>query len=126
MASTMDVAKKLVELCRQGKFKDAINATYADNIVSVEAASGGDMPRKMEGIAAVLKKTDWWEQNHTVHSIQVDGPWPHDERFIVHFKIDVTAKSGPMSGKRFPLDEAGLYTIKDGKIVHEEFFYHMG
>jgi len=30
-----------------------------------------------------------------------------------------------MAGKRFTMDEAGLYTVKDGKIVHEEFFYHM-
>ena len=31
-----------------------------------------------------------------------------------------------MAGKRMNLDEAALYTVKDGKIVQEEFFYHMG
>jgi len=31
-----------------------------------------------------------------------------------------------MTGKRFKMEEAGLYTVKDGKVVHEEFFYHMG
>ena len=31
-----------------------------------------------------------------------------------------------MAGKRMTLDEAALYTVKDGKVVHEEFFYHMG
>jgi hypothetical protein len=24
------------------------------------------------------------------------------------------------------MDEAALYTVKDGKVVHEEFFYSMG
>jgi ketosteroid isomerase-like protein len=43
----------------------------------------------------------------------------------VRFKFDVTAKSGPMAGKRFVMDEAALYTVKDGKVVHEEFFYSM-
>jgi len=125
MAASSEVGKKLVDLCRQGKFKEAINSLYAPNIVSVEAASGGDMPRQMEGIAAVLKKTEWWEQNHTVHGAEVNGPWPHDERFIVRFKLDVTPKVGPAPGKRMTMDEAGLYTVKDGKIVREEFFYEM-
>ncbi len=31
-----------------------------------------------------------------------------------------------MAGKRMNLDEAALYTVKDGKIVQEEFFYDMG
>jgi len=35
-------------------------------------------------------------------------------------------KAGQMAGKRMTIDEAALYTVKDGKIVHEEFFYHMG
>jgi hypothetical protein len=31
-----------------------------------------------------------------------------------------------MAGKRMQVEEAGLYTVRDGKVVHEEFFYHMG
>ena len=31
-----------------------------------------------------------------------------------------------MAGKRMTLDESALYTVKDGKIVKEEFFYDMG
>ena len=51
--------------------------------------------------------------------------FPHGERFIVHMKYDVTPTSGPHKGKRMQLDEAGLYTVRDGKIVQEEFFYDM-
>ena len=40
--------------------------------------------------------------------------------------MEVTAKAGPMAGKRMKLDEAALYTVKDGKVVKEEFFYDMG
>jgi len=43
----------------------------------------------------------------------------------VYFSFDVTPKDGPMQGKRFQMDEAGLYTVVDGNIVKEEFFYHM-
>ena len=51
--------------------------------------------------------------------------FPHDDRFIVYFKYEVTPKDGPMKGKRMQVQEAGLYTVKNGKITQEEFFYHM-
>jgi ketosteroid isomerase-like protein len=41
----------------------------------------------------------------------------------VRFKYDVTPKH---TGKRMTMDETGLYTVRDGKIVKEEFFYTMG
>jgi hypothetical protein len=126
MSSTFEVGKRLVELCRKGKFMDAINELYSPKIVSIEPHGGPDMPARMEGIAAIKGKADWWEKNHDVHSVEVDGPWPLNDRFIVRFRLDVTAKAGPMAGKRMNLDEAALYTVKDGKVVHEEFFYHMG
>ena len=123
MSDTLTVGKKLVELCKQGKAHEAIDTLYSPNIVSVEAASGPNMPAKMEGLAAIKGKSEWWEKNHEVHSAGAEGPYPHGYRFIVHFKYDVTAKAGPMAGKRFVMDETALYTVKDGKITHEEFFY---
>jgi SnoaL-like protein len=126
MSDALAVGKKLVELCRQGKNKEAVETLYSHHIVSVEPAGGPDMPARMEGIEAIKGKTDWWEANHTVHSAEVDGPYPHGDRFIVRFKYDVTAKAGPMAGKRFTMDEAGLYKVKDGKVTDEEFFYTGG
>lgn len=126
MSSTMEVGKRLVELCRAGEATKAIDELYSPNIVSIEAAAGGPIPQRTEGIKAVRGKNEWWVANHTVHKGEAEGPWPHGDRFIVRFKYDVTAKAGPMAGKRMDLDEAALYTVKDGKIVQEEFFYHMG
>jgi len=126
MSDSLEVGKKLVAFCKEGKFKDAINSLYSPKIVSVEPGSMPPMPAKMEGIEAIRGKTDWWEKNHEVHSLKVEGPWPHGDRFIVRFVMDVTAKAGPMAGKRMTMDETGLYTVKDGKVVHEEFFYHGG
>jgi hypothetical protein len=127
MSSTMEVGKKLVELCRAGKAMEAITTLYSPNIVSIEAMAGPTMPQKIEGLSAVKGKAEWWEKHHEVHSAQVGGPWPHGDRFIVRFTYEVTPKApAPMAGKRITLDEAGLYTVKDGKVVQEEFFYHMG
>jgi ketosteroid isomerase-like protein len=126
MSDALEVGKKLVALCKEGNAKECMDALYSDHIVSVEAGAPPGGSAKSEGIEAVKGKAEWWEANHEVHKADVEGPYPHGDRFIVHFKYEVTAKAGPMAGKRFVMDEAALYTVKDGKIVHEEFFYSMG
>ena len=125
-AATLDVGKKLVALCKAGKNVEAVDTLYAPNIVSVEVHEMPGMPARMEGIDAIRKKNEWWFKEHEIHSTDSIGPFPHGEKFIAIHKIDVTAKSGPMAGKRMQAQEAALYTVKNGKIVQEEFFYDMG
>lgn len=127
-SETLAIGKQLVELCNAGKSLDAINALYADDIVSVEAVDMGNpnLPQTITGKDAVLGKNQWWSENHEVHAGQVVGPFPHGERFITVMDYDVTPTCGPMAGQRMQMQETGLYTVKDGKIVKEEFFYHMG
>ena len=121
--STLEVGKQLVELCKQGENLQAIKTLYSPDIVSVEASSMPNMPAEMKGMDAILGKNKWWVDNHEVHAATCEGPFPHGDQFIVRFNYDVTNKP---SGKRMQMDEAGLYTVKDGKIVREEFFYSMG
>jgi ketosteroid isomerase-like protein len=120
--TTLEIANKLVELCKAGKNDQAIEALYSKDIVSVEAGGPPGKDRETRGIAGVLEKSKWWAENHEVHSHDVKGPWPHDDRFIVQFTYDVTFKP---ASKRFTMAEAALFTVKDGKIVREEFFYSM-
>lgn len=126
MSDTLAVGKKLVELCKAGKNAEAIDTLYSPDIVSIEAGAPPGGSARSEGLAAVKGKSEWWANNHEVHSGEAVGPFPNGDRFIVRFTYDVTAKAGPMAGKRFTMDEAGLYTVKDGKVVEEEFFYSMG
>ena len=125
-ADSKEVGKKLVDLCKQGKFADAVESLYAPNIVSVEAMAMPGFPERQEGIAAARAKNKQWADNHEVHSCVVTGPFPKGEQFVVFFGLDVTPKAGPMAGKRMKMDEAALYTVKNGKITQEEFFYDMG
>ncbi len=126
MTTALDVGKKLVALVNQGKSQEAHQTLYSPAIVSIEAAPGPSGSPRSEGMAAVNAKGEWWRSNHTIHSAKASGPWPHGDRFIVRFSYDITATSGPMKGKRFTMEEAGLYTVRNGKVVHEEFFYDMG
>ena len=120
--NTMDIANKLVDLCQQGK-NDEAKALYADSAVSVEAVAMPGAQQEAKGLAAIKAKGDWWRDNHEIHSASVTGPWPHGNRFVVGFQYDVTNKP---SGQRMKMDEVGLFTVENGKIVREEYFYAGG
>jgi len=115
--STQDVAQDLVAMCKAGKFAESGEKYWAPDVVSVEAAPG-DMAR-LEGIDAVRGKTEWWEANNEVHGVQIDGPYVNGDQFVVRYKMDMT----PKGGERRTMDETGLYTVRDGKIAEERFFY---
>jgi ketosteroid isomerase-like protein len=120
--STYELAKQLVAMCAEGKNHDAIRTLYAPDIVSVEAGAPPGMSAEVTGIDAVLGKGQWWMDNHEVHDAQITGPFPKGDQFVVVFRYDVTFKP---AAKRFVMEEAALYTVKDGKIAREEFFYTM-
>ena len=71
--------------------------------------------------SGVPRKNQWWVDNHEVHGLEVDGPFVGDSQFAVRFKMDVTAKA---SGQRMQMTEVGVYTVKNDKIVREEFYYN--
>lgn len=119
--NALEIGKKVVELCNQGKQKECMETLYSQDITSVEAHSPPGSPAEMQGLKAVLGKSQWWNDNHTIHSSKAEGPYPKGDQFIVKFSFDVTSK--PMGNKRFQMEEMGLYTVANGKIVREEFFY---
>jgi ketosteroid isomerase-like protein len=120
--TTQEVAKKLVQLCSEGKFDEATGTLYSDDIVSMEASAPPGQSRESKGIAAIKGKAEWWAANHEVHSAKVEGPLVAGSHFAVTFKLDVTFKP---QNKRFQMEEVAVYKVADGKIVYEEFFYNM-
>ncbi|WP_374075797.1 SnoaL-like domain-containing protein [Bdellovibrio bacteriovorus] len=118
--STLEVGKKLVEYCRKGKNLDAVEKLYSKDIQSIEAVDMPEMPRETRGIDGVRKKNEWWLEHMESHGTSVSEPMVHGDRFTVHYNFDVTDKS---TGKRSKMEEIAVYTVKDDKIVKEEFFY---
>ena len=116
--TTEEVAQRVVELTRQQKWHEAIDSLYDENIVSVEARGMGDEPAEKRGLEAVRGKADWWVKTMEIHSFKVGGPFVAHDRFVVQYDIDVTEKN---SKNRMQMAEVGVYTVKEGKIVREEF-----
>ncbi len=117
---TAAIAQELVELCRAGRNGDAIEKLYSEKIVSIEPIGDTSMPAEMKGIDAVRGKHHWWTENMIVHSADVSGPFVGDDEFAVYFDYETTFKP---TGKRSTMKEMAKYTVADGKIVREEFFY---
>ena len=116
--STKDIATAFTDLLKAGDHEGAAAKFNAPDIVSIEAMEG-PMAR-VEGTAAVKAKSDWWYGAHEIHSASAEGPYVNGDQFTVIFTMDITEKA---SGNRMQMQETGLYTVKDGKIVEERFFY---
>jgi hypothetical protein len=112
---TEEVAKKVVEFVRKQAWYDALDALYDKDVVSVEADPGAPETRGKEGVRG---KIDWWVNAMEVHSFTASEPFVGHDRFVVQYDAEVTDKK---TKERRKLSEVGVYTVKSGKIVREEF-----
>jgi SnoaL-like domain len=117
MMNTEEVAKKVVELTRKQAWYDALDL-YDDNVVSVEASGMGGGSPETRGKEGVRGKVDWWVNAMEVHSFKASEPFVAHDRFVVQYDADVSEKQ---SKQRRKMSEVGVYTVKNGKIVREEF-----
>jgi len=118
MKSTKEIAEKVVELVRKQAWYEALDTLYDKDIVSVEAYPGANGSPETRGADGVRGKIDWWVKAMEIHGFKADGPFVAHDRFVVHYDADITEKS---SHERRQISEVGVYTVKDGKIVREEF-----
>jgi ketosteroid isomerase-like protein len=117
--NTQEIAHDLVSLCQQGKFDEAGEKYWADDVLSVEAM-GDDA--ESHGKAAARAKGEWWSGAHDIHGVEVEGPYVNGDEFAVRFVMDITVKE---TGQRNKMDEVAFYKLRDGKIAEERFFYSM-
>lgn len=73
------------------------------------------------GRKAVDAKCRAWMDAHTVHACRATGPFAGATGFSVVYDMEIEATDG--SFPRMQMREVGVYTVKNGKIVQEEFMY---
>ncbi|WP_379549784.1 SnoaL-like domain-containing protein [Qipengyuania sp. DGS5-3] len=95
---------------------EAYQAMWSDDIVSMEPGNGP--MNRVEGREQLLEKHAWWNENAEMHGFEMAGPFVVGEQFAVNYSMDVT-----MMGERSQSSETAIYTVQDGKIAEERFFY---
>ena len=118
-----EIANELVAGCREGRERANLDRLYAPDAVSVEGADMGS-GQMTTGLAGIHGKHDWWKGAHDVHSTSVEGPFMQaPDKFSAIFDMDVTNRE---SGQRMQMREVAVYTVADGRIAREDFFYGNG
>lgn len=117
--TTQEVAARLVELCRANKHQQAIEELYHKDIVSVEPEG---MPNRIvQGLAGIAEKGKKFEAMiESFNSSSVSDPIVAENFFSCNMLMNVNMKGVPVP---IDMDEICVYTVNDGKIVKEEFFY---
>jgi hypothetical protein len=120
--TTQEMANKYYELACQNKYVEIQHEFYDDNVISVEpehAALKG-MQIVTKGKPAVTAKGEAFrESRETLHSQSCSEPFVTGDFFSVILKRDITFKNRP----RVQLEEIGIFQVKEGKVILEQFFY---
>ena len=114
--SVAEVGAQLMAACNRGDY-ELNDKLWSSEIVSIEGVGVG---LAWHGRKAVDAKNAGWNEGHTIHGVSAEGPFVGSTGFTVRFRMDVEDKS---TRKRVLMHEVGVYTVKNGKIVQEEFMY---
>ncbi len=118
---TEQIARRLVALCREGKFSQAHDELYAKNARSIEmeGMSGGALGN-VEGLDAIRQKGREFDQTYDeMHGMSISDPLVAGPFFTCTMAIDATWKGRGRS----MMEEICVYETAGGKIVREQFFY---
>ena len=116
--TTEQVAKRLLELCRQGNVLDAQEELYAEDITCIEPAHGS-APTVNGKTAALEKGKQFAAMIEEVHGAQISEPVVAGNWFSISWTMEATLKG---QGRQ-KLEEICVYQVKDGQIVSEQFFF---
>ncbi|GLQ52480.1 SnoaL-like domain-containing protein [Dyella flava] len=119
--STETVAKRLVTLCREGKYEEAQQELYSKDAISLEPQEMAEGPMgNARGLKAILEKGHQFMGSlEAIHKNEVSDPVVADGWFSVAMHLDATMKGRGRTDMR----EICVYHVKNDKIVQEQFFY---
>lgn len=117
--TTEQIANKLVALLKQGDYDTIYKELFSPDVVSAEPV--GTPWGTVTGLEGIAKKgEEFREALEAFHSVEISEPLFADDFIAVSMKSVVTWKGSPEPTN---MDEICIYTVENGKIVREEFFY---
>jgi hypothetical protein len=113
------IADRLTALCRQGKYEEAQRELFSEDAESIEPPHSPGL-QTVKGLDNIVKKGEQFQSMvEAVHGGSVTDPVIAGNHFAVAAILDITMKG---MGRQ-KMQEVAVYTVNDGKIVKEQFFY---
>ena len=120
--TTQQVATRYYELAKEQKWMEILNELYGQYIVNKEPehAAAMGIPTITKGMDAIIAKGEARRKLiEAIHGQTCTEPVVGGKFFSVAMTRDVTFIGRP----RVNLEEIGVFEVRDGKIVCEQFFY---
>ncbi|MDQ2863981.1 MAG: ester cyclase [Bacteroidota bacterium] len=116
---TKEIARQLVEMCRNGQVEEAKEQLFAEDIISIEPHEGM-LPKEAKGIEAIRNKAELFiSLVENFYGDTISDPVIAGDYFSITWESDIQMKGEA----RKTNSELCVYKTKDGKIISEQFFY---
>ena len=121
MADIEELADDFLSLIQSGQAVAAAEKYWAIDIVSIEPEDTTEhAPAIVAGFDAARKKLTGWLGHSAMEDISIDGPFITGNRFALFIDMLIKRRA---TGQREPFSEIAIYTVRDGKIIEERYFY---
>ena len=121
MANVHDVARDFTDMLRQGQFVAARERYWAENVRIIEPRGlPGGIAAEVSGIEAARAKTARWLGSRHIHDLGIDGPFVTGNQFALFLDMMIAGQTG---GAGQPFTEIAIFTVRDGQISEERYFY---
>lgn len=118
--TTQEVAKRYYELIQKHQYKQIQDELYAPNAISIEPENDTNLPLVVEGIEAIQQKEGLFFSQVE----QMFGGRMSELIVSDFFFSHMTEMDAKMKGKeRKTKGQIGVFEVRNGKIVKEQFFY---
>jgi hypothetical protein len=121
MQSLAEIANDYITMMAAGEILAAAEKYWASDIVALEPnqTEKSDPVIAIGKPAALARLANWLEAN-AISELLIDGPFITGDQFALFIDMEITRHA---TGIRQPFSEIATYTVREGQIVEERFFY---
>ena len=118
--TTQEIANRLVNLCREGKYEQVYAELFSPEIESKEPVANGEWETSKGFDGLKEKAAKWHDMVEEMKDGKISDPQVAGDFFSCSWESQVKYKG---TEDFVPMDEIAVYQVKDGKVILEQFFY---
>lgn len=121
MLAMQDIARDYAAMMKAGETLAAAEKYWATDINCFEPTKSRLNAAAIAiGKPAALARLKRWLADNAMSDVLIDGPFITGDQFALFIDLEITRRG---AGTREPFSEIATYTVRNGLIVEERFFY---